>query len=332
MKAFLAFFTILLLVSCETDFDLTSDYKEITVVYGLISQNDSVHYLRINKAFLGDGNALEYAQNPDSNNYGADIDVVMTEVTPSGTRKEIRFDTVTFSTVDSGTFYHPQHLFYRANATLDDDNYYELKVTNKKTGNEVKSGTSLASDFSITKPNSGAKSLGFKRIFTSQQKFEWNSGKNGKRYQLLLHFNFKEKSSGQDTIHRVIDWYFPEQIASGLEGNEKMSVEYYNEDFYTLCNNLIPYGDPAREEAVDGRVADYFDLEFVVIGDDFSTYLDVNGPTSGLLLEKSVYTNVVNGMGIFSCKYTKHRNIAVSAETKIDLFSTTSLMFAEPHN
>ncbi|MBE0652408.1 MAG: hypothetical protein IH594_01340, partial [Bacteroidales bacterium] len=48
----------LFLEQCSTDFDLNAPYKDIMVVYGLLNQNDSTHYLKINRAFLGEDDAL----------------------------------------------------------------------------------------------------------------------------------------------------------------------------------------------------------------------------------------------------------------------------------
>ena len=69
-----------LLVSCSTDFDTTADYKEVMVVYGLLNQYDSVQYIKVNKAFLGDGNALIMAENSDSINYGDILDVTLEKI------------------------------------------------------------------------------------------------------------------------------------------------------------------------------------------------------------------------------------------------------------
>lgn len=71
---------ILLFNACKTDFDATSDYKEIAIVYGVLNQKDNVHYLRVNKAFLGQGNAVIYSQIPDSSSYGNDIEVFINEL------------------------------------------------------------------------------------------------------------------------------------------------------------------------------------------------------------------------------------------------------------
>ena len=69
----------LFLASCETDFDINADWKDITVVYGALNQNDSIHYLRIQKAFLGKGNVMQMALEPDSNLYPGNINVMVDE-------------------------------------------------------------------------------------------------------------------------------------------------------------------------------------------------------------------------------------------------------------
>ena len=46
--------------SCETDFDLTGDYQERALIYGLIDplDNGNGHLFRIQKAFLGVSDGL----------------------------------------------------------------------------------------------------------------------------------------------------------------------------------------------------------------------------------------------------------------------------------
>ena len=45
-------------VSCETDIDVNAEPTDITIVYGLLNPNDTTHYLKINKAFIGEGSAF----------------------------------------------------------------------------------------------------------------------------------------------------------------------------------------------------------------------------------------------------------------------------------
>ncbi|NCD43137.1 MAG: hypothetical protein EOL88_13765, partial [Bacteroidia bacterium] len=69
----------LLFLSCDNEVTTISDWEDITVVYGLLNQNDSITYLKITKAFLGEGNALIFAQEPDSSQYDVKLDVKIEE-------------------------------------------------------------------------------------------------------------------------------------------------------------------------------------------------------------------------------------------------------------
>jgi len=293
----------------------------------LLSQNDSVHYLRINKAFLGNGNALQYAAVADSSYYGTDIEVTIVESGTTGSVRNLVFDTATIHTKDTGVFYAPDQLMYKTTAILDPAKKYSLNIHNKKSGNLITSSTTLVQDFAIKKPIPGAKWISFKRSSTSSQKFEWYTAVNGRLYQPILKFYFKETSVTSDTLLREIDWTFPSFKSTELIGGEVLSSEYLNEEFYTLCEAQIKYKDAAAEDAVRNRIADHFDLTFTVVGDEFSTYLDVNGPSTGLLLEKPFYSNIQNGIGLFSSRFLKHRTALVAEDTKADLQNTTDLKF-----
>ena len=64
-----AIFLAFAFVSCDKDLQINDDYKDITIVYGLLNPNDSLSYIRIEKAFLSDGDIFQAAQIPDSNLY-----------------------------------------------------------------------------------------------------------------------------------------------------------------------------------------------------------------------------------------------------------------------
>ena len=56
---------LVVLNSCNEKVKLVGNFQETAVVYGLLDQADSLHYIKINRAFIGPGNALEIAQIPD---------------------------------------------------------------------------------------------------------------------------------------------------------------------------------------------------------------------------------------------------------------------------
>ena len=47
------------------------------------------------------------------------------------------------------------------------------------------------------------------------------------------------------------------------------------------------------------------DFIFVVGTDDLNTYIEVNGPSQGIVQEKPAFTNIENGVGIFSAIFDK---------------------------
>ncbi|MFN0202796.1 MAG: hypothetical protein ACKVTZ_14830 [Bacteroidia bacterium] len=66
-KISLAFLVFALCVplSCSEQFNINAPYKEIWVVYGILSLSDSVQYIRVSKAYQVEGDAYEYAKEND---------------------------------------------------------------------------------------------------------------------------------------------------------------------------------------------------------------------------------------------------------------------------
>jgi hypothetical protein len=325
------FFTLLvsllmILWSCETDFDITSEWKDITVVYGLIDQTDSVHLIKINKAFLGPGNALQYATVEDSSSYGNNLEVKLVEKR-NGSLYDIFFDTTTMYQKDSGLFYYPHQVLYKSNAHLYPDAEYELNIRNKITGKVISAKTQLIDTvFDISYPPSGQSKIEFKRSLTSERNFLWTSVANGRRYQITVRFFFKESSASGDTI-RSVEWVQSPEKSDNALGGEDMKSSYKNEQFFTTCINNIPYIDPNIENTVIHRQALRVDFIFTIIGDDINTYMEVNEPSNGVLQDKPEFTNITNGIGIFSCRTKRTRSKKLSDNTRNDLIKITNLKF-----
>ena len=293
-----------LLTSCKTDFEINSKWKDITIVYGLLDQTDPIHYIKINKAFLGDGNALEYATIEDSSSYGGNLEVLLVETKDNTIINEILFDTTSTYNKEPGLFYFPHQLLYKSIEHLNPASVYTLKIHNKITNKEISASTGLISDFVISIPRPSA-IFEFKRSITAEKEFKWTSAANGRRYQVTVRFNFKESSVPGDTLHRSIDWVLPSVKSNGIDGLEELSISYQNEEFFGNCKDLIPYADAGKEAGVASRQVERVDFIFVVLGDEINTYMEVSEPSTGVLQEKPEYTNITNGIGILSCRYSK---------------------------
>jgi hypothetical protein len=207
-------FLIPLVVSCSSKLDVNADWQDITVVYGLLNQNDSIHYIRITKAFLGPGDALQFAKIPDSSNYPDKLDVTLeeweiTQGIDSTLKKTYLFDTTsTAIPKDPGTFYFPYQKLYYTIGKFKDIYTYKLFIK-QKTGKVVTGRTVLIKPMTIKTPNSGSKaSILPQKVIP----LEFLSAENGKRYQLVLRFTYVEFPKN-DTLH--VDW----QVFNDLESS-----------------------------------------------------------------------------------------------------------------
>jgi len=117
------------LFSCKDDIDLTAPYEEITVVYGFIDPNSTENHIKVNKAFLGDGNAYTYAAIRDSLEYDTSrLEVIITKVSDPGWSKVLVPQE--FSNKEQGDFYGPDHTLFTLIANdLEKGKEYELKGT-----------------------------------------------------------------------------------------------------------------------------------------------------------------------------------------------------------
>ena len=116
IKKYLSFIFISLglvvLNSCNEKIELIGDFVETAVVYGLLDQADSLHYIKINRAFIGPGNALEIAQIADSS-YFTNVDATISEYLNGNlTRSWLLRDTILDNKDPNGVFYAPEQKVY----------------------------------------------------------------------------------------------------------------------------------------------------------------------------------------------------------------------------
>ena len=293
---------ILFIFSCKTDFNPNAPYQDITVVYGLLNQNDSISYIKINKAFLGNASAYVMAQNPDSSSYGNNLDVKLVRSIPGLLPDTLQFDTTTIYNKDPGIFYAPNQVIYKCVTyhLLDPSYGFNLLITNKKTGKVITSSTQLVNTFQITAPDANLVYMDFSK--TGKRTLAWQSAANGRLYQPLIRFYYTETNQSNITVQKSIDWVFSSQKSASLIGGENMSTEYYGSEFYQVLQSNIPVNHNLIRKA--GKL----EVIFTVAADELSTYLDVNAPSTSIVQISPQYTNINNGIGVFSSRYDNQVN------------------------
>jgi hypothetical protein len=302
--------------SCNDELDLNAEYQDITIVYGLLDQDEDTTYLKINKAFLGDGNVLEMAKVQDSSIYKTDLSATIEAHDDGNFIAAYPFDQTEIDNKDTGTFYNPYQIIYFSPFEINEEYTYKLIVqVNNKT---ITSETPIVEKFSIKFPSAGA---AFVRInYGNDYAVEWTSATNGKRYETVIRFNFRELFLGTtDTIPRYIDWFLGTNKSANDDGGETLEQPYLGDAFYAWLSQFVPYDDQEVENQVKARFSLNLEYIIMVAAEDFNTYLEVNEPSSSIVQERPEFSNVDNGLGLFSSRLKQSRVKKIHPETIFEI-------------
>ena len=298
-KIILLLFSVFFL-SCETDFDVNAEWQDVTVVFGLLDPNNEDQLIKINKAFLGPGDALQMASVADSTNYDpSEITVKVHRVKQQTFGGYDTLASVTLSDTllekDEGLFSTEENIIYtfkKPSSFYNTNSLYLLDILNENTQERITSETEIINTFSFESLNPSFEWGLYNGELPDSLKFrtkniEWQKSPNGLIYQLDIVINFLENN---DTVNLV--WSQP--LVEYTSGN--MSLQIKGEQFFQfLVNNLD-----------NNTVKQFLNLDLVMtIGTvELKTYIDVNKPFSGIVQERPTYKNINNGIGLFSSRFT----------------------------
>jgi hypothetical protein len=317
MRRILPLFAVVgLLAGCSTDLEVNAPYKDIPVIYGLLNQCDSIHFVRINKAYLGEGDAYQYAAIPDSNEYDPEV-----------ITKRMVYEIVNGNRVDSfplrdtiverepGIFHTTQRVYYFTRTTppvvvgaephafkvyLDQNARYELYLVIN--GKELRAVTNIVNDFQVqsadASPNVGINFVNNNGYIDYE--LNWTTGIDGKRTEVSYRFNYDEVR-GSDTVRKSVTRRIGKVIAANPDaGNESQSLLIGGEAFFSGLAAAIPY-DPG----VDKRIFTGIDFLFTVANEDFNTFLSLSEPVSGIIEDRPAWSNIAEAYGIWGSRFTK---------------------------
>jgi len=299
----------MVLSGCSTDVDNYANYKDISIVYGMIEPGTDTTWIKISRAYLGPGNALMFAKEPDSSNYPGKLDAKLIKVKGSN-ESIIQLDTLTRTDKLAGDsiFYFPQQKLYYTTSAVDPTAEYRLAIS-KGNNADVSSQTRVVQNFGVTFPTNR---INFHSTTTTA--IRWVSAVNGKRYEAKLVFYYKELlPDNPDTPFKNLTWNLGMQRSINTNGGENMEIIIYGEEFYTRLGSQM-------ENILNvKRWAGPVDVFVTCAADELSTYIDVNAPSNSIIQEIPEYTNIENGYGIFSSRLTISRRypLAVGSELKL---------------
>lgn len=309
MKKLLLFSALLtgLLSSCSTDFDINAPYKETMVIYGFLNKLGTAQYIRISKAFLGEGNALIMAQQPDSFNYSDILDVEIERVNNGSVVERFALQHVDTIPKEEGLFASPYQVYYTTtHPILDDGSLYRLIVTNTLTGTTATSLTRIVKNF-VPSPAISS-TLDFSRDYPLTIGLE--PGDNSKVFDLTIRIHYTETDTSGITNDLYTDWNFAEQVA-GESSSARIDFSFQRSEFFKVLGNSIPV-KPGIVRHLAGQPLEF---RFTVGTEDLYTYERLTQPSSGIVQDRPLFTTIENGVGLFTSRLSRSEFRAVSSST-----------------
>ncbi len=334
---FISLLSLLIFNSCSTELDVNADFRETPIMFGLINQNDSINYVRLQKAFSNEnGNALEIAKEFDSLYY--DTTKIVFQLIEINLADDER-DTVDILNPEynldkvPGIFAAPGQYVYKTTFSDWKESGYEyiFEFINKETGLVAFAKTDVVGCARILNPV---------RYQCNTQSFE-NS----------LRRNFDVNTDGSGETQSFIEFDGPTNAAYfSCEAIIEYTINYEDGREDTLSTEPIlwnvhvedldervpgkPYGAnggiPIGKSAIGNYLTRAINTEndvsegvlerallniqffFYYYNTSYENYLEVNGNFNPLSQTKPLYTNVQNGLGLIAS-----RSVLVTSKIRI---------------
>ncbi len=320
---------LFILSSCSEDIDLTAPYKDITVTYGLLDQDQDTIWIRIQKAFLGDDNALLYCVIPDSLYYPASLQAYILEYNSSMVQTDsiplVRM--LNAATKDTGIFAAYNNVLYRGIEDIDPAFTYKLVII-KPNGDTTTSTTGLVDDIIMAYPPTVATQLDWEPTIPGDPKkiiVRWVTDANTFAYQLGFTFHYQEWEAG--TPGNVTDtsftyWFAIFRPLSDFQCfTNQVCYDITKEQFYGMITNHIDE-DPVGTPAPNVKLRRFIAIDFTILqaSEELYNYITINAPSLSYVQKVTAYTNITNGLGIFSSRSSGGlKNLIIDTQTSDSL-------------
>jgi len=315
---------IAFLTSCSEEINLNGDFKETAVVYGLLDHADSLHYIKITRAFIGPGNALEIAQIPDSS-YFNDVKLTVSEFVEGVFQRSWLLKDTTIANKDlDGSFYAPEQKAYYFKTlptvtssmgvpgtvqtspnpiltSLNPDATYKMKAVINNGAFEVTGETELVNGLSTS---ASTQNFTFKFADDPSEYISTGVGVSSTGNAFVVNAQldvFINEHTGNNFSTKSFNWQLGE---NDVEPNSSATFTALGKTFYDLVKRNVT-DDPN----IDKRTLNGVAVTITGGAEELYNYMVVNKPTSSLAQSKPTYTNlsVTNDkrvVGIFSSRQT----------------------------
>ncbi|MGP1514876.1 MAG: DUF4249 family protein [Bacteroidales bacterium] len=299
---------LVMLIACDAEFDPNDDWQEKMMIYCLLDQDDDTTYVRVERCFLGNGNAHEFAKNKDSIYYAPDeLDVKLYAYNIWDTSTVVAVYDFLYTTraKNNGEFFFNTNcpVYYcTTKGRLSTNQLYQLVVTNMKTGKQANAKTLLLGNYTIETTSftftEDKGTMGI--VWSNLHSYEQSSMESiAKQFAVSIRFNYTEGG-----IIKYIDIPVASKVNNNIRFSMKTAVDTASifSGMRTKLKgktNLNWYGVSPFEIKVSAGDLSLFD------------YISINSASNNSLNYTPIYTNIDGGIGLFAARRTHiHKSFA----------------------
>jgi len=345
--ALLGFCILFVFNSCKNELDILAPYKESISVYAVLNPQEKFQFIRVNKVFLGEGNAFDMAQVKDSVNYPLGVLTGKLErfingvkaVTTQGDSKAEIILKDTVMQIKSGVFNTMQHFLFTADK-LYTSGEYKLTITNSSTGNVFTSQTTVIDSIAPTpyQPLRGKYyfELPFNNVDPQYNSYfieysntavtrnvRFATTTNAVVYSLTIRFHYQDSVISGQKIDRFVDYSVPTfKVEEKSATLTEHVYSFMSPDLYSRWYNEI-----IKTESENVLFRKAVKMDFIVYAGtrDYHDFLQISAPSTSVAQDKPVYSNINGGFGILAARSRHHISKAISP-VFIDYISQTKPM------
>ena len=318
---------VLFLSSCKNKLEINAPYKEVPTVYAILNPQEVLQMIRVNKVFLGEGDANQMAKVADSINYQAgdltitlerSVNGVQADATTSatGNPKIITFrDSVIQA--NPGAFNTTQRV-YVTSERLFVTGQYTLKIKNNKTSNVFTARANALDSIKMSNitpfclptypapAGSNPSNLDIYPDYSGQNvqyspKFFPNEGAI---YTMTLRFHFYDSLLDNSKLYRSVDYSFGNKYIKDLTtfgGNKLFAYSFKGAELFSAVGNSLSQMGLSTSN-IYGRKMYKMQVLAYSSTQEYVDYLQFTAPSLSIAQEKPIYSNFDNrdAMGIFT--------------------------------
>lgn len=296
-------FGLSILSSCDNELQLLAEWKDIPVVYGVLSRQDTAHYVRVEKAFLdAEKSAYQVAQIPDSLYY--DENEIVVQIRNLATGKTFTLNRVDGEAEgyprDEGVFANQPNYLYKfktsADEELNEGAILEFILQRGPGKDTVLARDVVVSDLKIREPYADGDILDL--IPESRtQRVRWRSDDDAAIFNVTMIIKYKELNPDSGVWeNKKINWVMTSKLPN--EEGDGATLEFTGLQFFQVVGSRI---DASIQRQ---RIFDRIDIQVEAGSPELANYISILQTSTGITSAEVVpnYSNLSEGYGIFATR------------------------------